>query len=56
MESAYAAKPVGSGKGANAEKQGGGDKQGIYAAARIQYSGSVAKNGGTGNVKSVDVN
>lgn len=55
-ESAYAAKPVGSGKGANTEQEGGGGKSGIYAAARIQYSGSVAKGGGTGNVTSTDVN
>ncbi|MFE9772271.1 hypothetical protein ACFYOV_11460 [Streptomyces sp. NPDC005931] len=53
---AYAAKPVGSGKGASTEQTGGADKTGIYAAARIQYSGSVAKNGGTGNVTSSDVN
>jgi hypothetical protein len=32
------------------------DGNGIYAAARIQYSGSVAKNGGTGNVTSSDAN
>ncbi|MFJ2964515.1 hypothetical protein ACIPIC_19710 [Streptomyces collinus] len=55
-ESAYAAKPVGSGKGANTEQEGGGGKSGIYAAARIQYSGSVAKDGGTGNLTSTDVN
>jgi hypothetical protein len=55
-ESAHAAKPVGSGKGANTEREGGGDKSGIYAAARIQYSGAVAKDGGTGNVTSSDVN
>ncbi|MFJ8463186.1 hypothetical protein [Streptomyces swartbergensis] len=55
-EPAYAAKPVGSDKGANTEQQGGGDKTGIYAAARIQYSGAVAKGGRTGNVTSSDVN
>ncbi|MFI8302688.1 hypothetical protein ACIF80_04395 [Streptomyces sp. NPDC085927] len=55
-ESAYAAKPVGSDKGASTEQTGGGDGTGIYAAARIQYSGSVAKNGNTGNVTSSDVN
>ncbi|MDT9701760.1 hypothetical protein RMT89_39420, partial [Streptomyces sp. P17] len=54
--SAYAAKPVGSDEGATAEQSGGGDGNGIYAAARIQYSGSVVKNGGTGNVTSADVN
>ncbi len=54
-EAAYAAKPVGSDKGATTEQSGGSDDTGIYAAARIQYSGSVAKNGGTGNVTSSDV-
>ncbi|MEU3145472.1 hypothetical protein [Streptomyces sp. NPDC006999] len=52
----YAAKPVGSDKGASTEQGGGGDGTGIYAAARIQYSGSVAKDGSTGNVTSSDVN
>ncbi|MGY0069020.1 hypothetical protein ACWZEH_19965 [Streptomyces sp. QTS137] len=52
---AYAAKPVGSDKGASTEQGGGGDDTGIYAAARIQYSGSVAKNGSTGNVTSSDI-
>ncbi|MGW4020579.1 hypothetical protein [Streptomyces sp. NPDC005009] len=55
-EVAYAAKPVGSDKGATTEQSGGSNDTGIYAAARIQYSGSVAKNGGTGNVTSADVN
>ncbi|MGW9397151.1 hypothetical protein [Streptomyces sp. NPDC055642] len=55
-EAAYAAKPVGSDKGASTEQAGGGDGTGIYAAARITYSGSVAKNGGSGNVTSADVN
>lgn len=54
-ESAHAAKPVGSDKGANTDQQGGGDDTGIYAAARIQYSGAVAKSG-SGNVASSDVN
>ncbi|MDU0301517.1 MULTISPECIES: hypothetical protein [unclassified Streptomyces] len=53
---AYAAKPVGSDKGASTEQTGGGDDTGIYAAARITYSGSVAANGGTGNVTSTNVN
>ena len=35
---------------------GGSDETGIYAAARIQYSGAVAKGGSTGNVASSDVN
>ncbi|WP_394816530.1 hypothetical protein [Streptomyces lancefieldiae] len=55
-EPAHAAKPVGSAEGASTEQTGGGDDTGIYAAARIQYSGSVAPNGGTGNVTSADVN
>ncbi|WP_438948832.1 hypothetical protein [Streptomyces mutabilis] len=55
-EPAYAAKPVGSDEGASTEQTGGGDETGIYAAARIQYSGSVAADGGTGNVTSADVN
>ncbi|MCF2128608.1 hypothetical protein L1I79_19515 [Strepomyces sp. STD 3.1] len=55
-EPAYAAKPVGSGKGADTEQTGGGDRTGIYAAAQIHYSGSVAKNGSKGNVTSSDVN
>ncbi|MET9733895.1 hypothetical protein ABZZ79_25545 [Streptomyces sp. NPDC006458] len=53
---AYAGKPVGSGKGGSTEQKGGGDDTGIYAAARIQYSGAVAKGGGRGNVTSADVN
>lgn len=55
-ESAHAAKPVGSGQGASTDEKGGGDEKGIYAAARIQYSGAVAKGGGRGNVTSADVN
>lgn len=55
-EAAYAAKPVGSDKGASTEQTGGGNGKGIYAAARITYSGSVAPNGGTGNVMSTNVN
>jgi hypothetical protein len=51
-----AAEPVDFGKGDGSEEKGGGDGNGIYAAARIQYSGSVAKNGGTGNVTPTDVN
>ncbi|MFF4751626.1 hypothetical protein ACWD5R_04700 [Streptomyces sp. NPDC002514] len=51
-----AAEPVDYGKGDDTEQQGGGDKTGIYAAARIQYSGSVTKDGGTGNVTSSDAN
>ncbi|MDT9700814.1 hypothetical protein RMT89_34315, partial [Streptomyces sp. P17] len=55
-EPAYSAEPSSNGNGATTEQSGGGDGNGIYAAARIQYSGSVAKNGGTGNVTSADVN
>ncbi len=55
-EAAYAAKPVGSDKGASTEQSGGGDGTSIYAAARITYSGSVAPNGASGNVTSADVN
>ncbi|MGW0824227.1 hypothetical protein [Streptomyces sp. NPDC002845] len=55
-ESAYAAKPVGSDKGARTEQQGGGDETGIYAAARVQYSGAVANDGSSGNVTPSDVN
>ncbi|WTZ46602.1 hypothetical protein OG241_23005 [Streptomyces sp. NBC_01390] len=50
------AKPVNFGKGSDTNQQGGSDKTGIYAAAKIQYSGSVAKSGSTGNVTSADVN
>ncbi|CAM5426842.1 hypothetical protein SVIOM342S_02936 [Streptomyces violaceorubidus] len=53
---AYAGEQPSNGQGANTEQSGGGDKTGIYAAARITYSGSVAPNGGTGNVTSADVN
>ncbi|MFE7961523.1 hypothetical protein ACFU0X_00490 [Streptomyces cellulosae] len=52
---AYAAKPVGSDKGAS-EQSGGSNDKGIYATARITYSGSVATNGSRGNVTSTDVN
>ncbi|MEY9813660.1 hypothetical protein RKD21_003917 [Streptomyces albogriseolus] len=55
-EAAYAAKPVGSDKGATTEQSAGSNSNGIYAAARITYSGSVAPNGGSGNVTSADVN
>ncbi|MFJ1979527.1 hypothetical protein [Streptomyces albogriseolus] len=51
-----AAEPVDYGKGDGAEQSGGSDDTGIYAAARITYSGSVAPNGGSGNVTSADVN
>ncbi|MFI9339371.1 hypothetical protein [Streptomyces althioticus] len=54
-EAAYAAKPVGSDKGAS-EQSGGSNSDGFYAAARITYSGSVALNGTSGNVTSADVN
>lgn len=51
-----AAEPVDYGKGDGTEESGGGDETGIYAAARITYSGSVAKNGSSGNVTSSEVN
>jgi hypothetical protein len=51
-----AAEPVDFGKGGGTETGGGSDKSGIYATARITYSGSVAKGGGSGNVTSADVN
>ncbi|MFI2616418.1 hypothetical protein [Streptomyces sp. NPDC018584] len=53
-ESAHAAKPVDSDKG-TVDRQGGSDATGIYAAAKIQYSGAVAKDGRSGNVSSSDV-
>lgn len=52
---AYAAEPSTTGQGASTEEEGGSDNTGIYAAAQIQYSGAVAKGGGTGNVTSSDV-
>ncbi|MFD6904343.1 hypothetical protein [Streptomyces sp. NPDC060077] len=55
-EPVYSAEPSSNANGATAEESGGGNGTSIYAAARIQYSGSVAKNGGTGNVTSADVN
>ncbi|MEU0893251.1 hypothetical protein ABZ376_02270 [Streptomyces massasporeus] len=51
-----AAEPVDFGKGSDKKETGGSNETGIYAAARIQYSGAVAKGGGTGNVTSSDVN
>ncbi|KUN26570.1 hypothetical protein AQJ23_15545 [Streptomyces antibioticus] len=53
---AYAAGPAGKDEGASTEQSGGGDSTGIHATAKIQYSGSVTKNGSTGNVTSSDVN
>ncbi|MEU5771698.1 hypothetical protein ABZ819_00135 [Streptomyces venezuelae] len=57
-EVAHAGKPVGSGKGSDTSQEGGSDKSGggIYAAAKVTYSGSVAQGGGSGNVTSSDVN
>ncbi|MFR0358983.1 hypothetical protein [Streptomyces sediminimaris] len=51
-----AAEPVDTGKGSGTQESGGSDSTGIYAAARIQYSGAVAKNGTAGNMTSSDVN
>ncbi|MDQ1038026.1 hypothetical protein QFZ75_004442 [Streptomyces sp. V3I8] len=54
---AHTAEPKPSDNGAGSNQQGGGsDDTGIYAAAQVQYSGAVAKNGGIGNVSSADVN
>ncbi|WP_239149061.1 hypothetical protein [Streptomyces sp. SID12501] len=50
------AEPVDYGQGGDAKEEGGSDSTGIYAAAKIQYSGSVAAGGSTGNVTSADVN
>ncbi|MFJ3665781.1 hypothetical protein ACIPSE_04935 [Streptomyces sp. NPDC090106] len=55
-EPAYAGEGTGFGDGSSTEQSAGSDDTGIHAAASIQYSGSVAKNGGTGNVTSSDVN
>ncbi|MFJ8085064.1 hypothetical protein ACIQ6Y_31155 [Streptomyces sp. NPDC096205] len=55
-EPAYAGEQPGNTQGSNTEQSGGGDGNGIYATARITYSGSVAKGGGKGNVTSADVN
>ncbi|MBZ6228594.1 hypothetical protein KVH21_13480 [Streptomyces olivaceus] len=51
-----AAEPVDTGKGGKSQQSGGRNETGIHAAVRIEYSGSVAPNGGTGNVTSADVN
>ncbi|MFE6200143.1 hypothetical protein [Streptomyces sp. NPDC057838] len=53
---AHAEEPMPNDQGAGTEQKGGRDSTGIYAAARIQYSGSVTKDGSTGNVASTDVN
>ncbi|PPS87903.1 hypothetical protein [Streptomyces sp. MH60] len=52
----HAAEPTGNDQGAGVKEVGGRKGSNIYAAVRIQYSGSVAPNGGTGNVTSADVN
>lgn len=52
---AYAGEIPGNTEG-GMEQSGGKDDGGIYATARITYSGSVAANGGKGNVRSADVN
>ncbi|WP_435615047.1 hypothetical protein [Streptomyces coelicoflavus] len=53
---AYAGKPVGSDRGAETEQTGGADETGIHSAVRIEYTGSVTPNGGSGNVTSADPN
>lgn len=55
-DSAYAGEPEKNDQGASTEEQGGGDETGIYAAAKVQYSGAVTKDGSSGNVSSADVN
>jgi hypothetical protein len=55
-EPAHAGEQPGNTQGSNTEQLGGSDDTGIYAAAKIQYSGAVTKNGSTGNVTSSDVN
>ncbi len=51
-----AAEPVDYGKGGSTEEKAGSNETGIYAAAKVQYSGAVAKDGSSGNVTSSDVN
>ncbi|BDD74031.1 MULTISPECIES: hypothetical protein [Streptomyces] len=51
----HAAEPTANDQGAGTKEEGGRKDSGIYAAVRIQYSGSVAPNGGKGNVTSADV-
>ncbi|MFF7469250.1 hypothetical protein [Streptomyces sp. NPDC008092] len=53
---AYSAEPSSNVHGAGTNEKGGKDDTGIYAAARIQYSGAVTHDGSTGNVTSSDVN
>ncbi|OMI86995.1 hypothetical protein BSZ07_22260 [Streptomyces sp. M1013] len=53
---AHAAEPTGNDQGAGTKEDGGRKGSSIYAAVRIQYSGSVAPNGSKGNVTSADVN
>ncbi|MEU9183959.1 hypothetical protein AB0D14_05205 [Streptomyces sp. NPDC048484] len=53
---AHAAGGPRDGTGASSDQQGGKDDTGIYAAASVQYSGAVTKNGNAGNVASADVN
>ncbi|MFD3732778.1 hypothetical protein [Streptomyces sp. NPDC058632] len=54
-EPAYAGEQPSNTQGSNTEQSGDSDDTGIYATARITYSGSVAKNGSTGNVTSSDI-
>nr|WP_217140647.1 hypothetical protein [Streptomyces sp. AC627_RSS907] len=55
-DAAYAGEQPSNTQGSSTTQTGGSDETGIYATARIEYSGSVAPNGGTGNVASTDVN
>ncbi|MER6322629.1 hypothetical protein [Streptomyces coelicoflavus] len=53
---AQAEGPTGNGQGASIKENGGRDGSGIHSAVRIEYTGSVATNAGSGNVTSADVN
>ncbi|MZE46243.1 hypothetical protein GTY49_25545 [Streptomyces sp. SID5477] len=53
---AQAEGPTGNGQGASIKENGGRDGSGIHSAVRIEYTGSVAPNAGSGNVTSADVN
>ncbi|MGY6024981.1 hypothetical protein [Streptomyces spinosirectus] len=55
-EPAYSAEQSSNSSGSSQEESGGSDNTGVYAAAKIQYSGAVAKSGGVGNMTSSDVN
>ncbi|MEU9554948.1 hypothetical protein [Streptomyces fumanus] len=54
-EPAYSAEQTGNNEGASSELAAGSDATGIFATAQIHYSGSVTKDGSTGNVTPSDV-